>query len=237
MALLWNHSRLFVFLIYKYNAIAPLKVLIALRQMLKNTMIQPTITYINSYSDVTYCPEHEFPEYAFIGRSNVGKSSLINMMAGKTVAHVSNAPGKTSSINFFMVDSKWYLIDLPGYGYAKSSKKQRDAWEYMVKGYLSERANLVCTFVLIDSGIPPQAVDLEFIHWLGEKMLPFAIIFTKYDKKKYQRGGYTIEEFKRVLGETWEELPPTFISSSESSMGKEELFEYIKMINQQLLKN
>lgn len=187
--------------------------------------------FVISNTDYKKCPKPDRYEFAFIGRSNVGKSSLINMMTSrKSLAKTSGRPGKTQLINHFLIDESWYLVDLPGYGYAKTSKKNRAAWELMIQDYLINRENLQIVFVLIDSRLDPQRIDLEFIQWLGENQIPFALIFTKADKQSINKGHQSIAKFKKVLKKTWEELPMIFLTSAETSLGKAELSEYIEHI-------
>lgn len=190
-------------------------------------------TFVGSFPSVTNCPKEILPEYAFIGRSNVGKSSLINYLcARKELALVSSRPGKTQMINFFNIDHQWHLVDLPGYGYAKISQKKRKEWESMIRDYFTKREQLVCAFVLIDSNIPPQKLDLEFINWLGEIQLPFAIIFTKCDKSKSLKLEDNINLFKNTILEQWTELPTCFVSSAEKKIGGEEILDFIEEVNQ-----
>ena len=191
--------------------------------------------FVKSSQNVTQCPETSLPEYAFIGRSNVGKSSLINMLTGrKELAKTSSIPGKTQLINHFIINDEWYLTDLPGYGYAKTSKKLRSRWEKMITEYLLKRKNLVATFVLIDSRHLPMKIDLEFINWLGENQLPFFIVFTKTDKKKSAKGVDVIEMYKKELLKSWEELPPMFLTSAKTGKGREEILKTINSINKSL---
>ena len=193
--------------------------------------------FICSSSKISQCPSADIPEYAFIGRSNVGKSSLINMLTGqKVLAKVSSQPGKTKLINHFLINNEWYLVDLPGYGYAKASKKERSVFSNIIDDYISNRENLTLLFVLVDSRLEPQKIDLEFINKLGEYGVPFALIFTKLDKLNQRDKTANIERYKNILLEDWEELPPTFVTSSESSIGREELLSYIADINVQLKK-
>lgn len=182
-----------------------------------------------SSTDVSKCPKTHFPEFAFIGRSNVGKSSLINMLCNrKDLAHTSSKPGKTQLINHFLVNDAWYLVDLPGYGYAKAAKTAREQWEEFISYYLLERKNLVCVFVLIDSRLPIQPVDAQFMQWLGENEIPFCIIFTKTDKLTKNELRKNLEEYQnRMLG-LWEEMPDNFISSAETKIGREEILHYIE---------
>ena len=201
--------------------------------------------YIISSPDVKDCPQSSLPEYAFIGRSNVGKSSLINMLChNPKLAKTSQKPGKTLLINHFEVESsnhkseiinqKWHLVDLPGYGYAQAGQKQREALKRMIERYCLLREQLVCLFVLIDCRHEPQKIDLEFIHWLGENGVPFAIVFTKGDKLGRMRLQENVEAYKARLLEEWEELPPVFVTSSETGLGGEELTAYIEEINHNL---
>lgn len=178
------------------------------------------------------CPASNMAEYAFIGRSNVGKSSLINMLTSKKgLAKTSTTPGKTQLINHFLINKKWYLVDLPGYGYAKVSKTSKAAWDRMIKDYLEKRKNLMTVFVLIDIRLEPQPVDINFIRWLGEKQIPISLIFTKADKISKQQVIFSVELFKRTLLKTWEELPLLFITSSEKKTGRDEILNYIDQIN------
>ena len=177
-------------------------------------------------------PNDNIPEYAFIGRSNVGKSSLINMLVQRRgLAKTSSVPGKTVAINHFIVNDAWYLVDLPGYGYAQHSKKQRDAWRIMISNYITQRRNLVTTFVLVDSRLEPQNNDLGFMEWLGENQVPFCIVFTKADKVSKAELDKNVEMFKAKLLEEWEELPPLFITSSEKKQGRDEVLDYIEQQN------
>ena len=188
-----------------------------------------------SNSDVTKCPATQLPEYAFIGRSNVGKSSLINMLTGrKALAKTSATPGKTMLINHFLINDEWYIVDLPGYGYAKRSKESREQLWRMISGYVLQREQMTNLFVLVDSRLKPQAIDLEFMQWLGENGVPFSIVFTKMDKLGRVAGPAAVEEYKKVLLKTWEELPPIFMTSSEDARGRDEVLGYIDSINRQL---
>ena len=194
-----------------------------------------TAQYIISSPDVNDCPNSQMPEYAFIGRSNVGKSSLINMLChNPKLAKTSQKPGKTLLINHFLINEKWHLVDLPGYGYAQTGQKQRDALRQMIERYCLLREQLVNLFVLIDSRHKPQKIDLEFMEWLGENGIPFSIVFTKADKLSKLRLNENVEAYKNILLESWEELPPIFITSSEKKIGGEQLTAYIEQINEQL---
>ncbi len=185
-----------------------------------------------SNADYRQCPSPDLPEYAFIGRSNVGKSSLINMLTQRNgLAKTSQHPGKTQLINHFLINTNWYLVDLPGYGYAKVSKSERDKWEHMIYEYLRYRSNLVCTFVLIDSRHDPQRVDLEFMEKLGEEGIPFHIVFTKTDKLKSHQVQAQIDRYQEKLLETWDELPLSFITSAEKGQGREAILEAIQTYN------
>ena len=188
--------------------------------------------FLMSNTRMDRLPNDNIPEYAFIGRSNVGKSSLINMLVQRRgLAKTSSVPGKTVAINHFIVNDSWYLVDLPGYGYAQHSKKQRDAWRIMINNYITQRRNLVCTFVLIDSRLEPQNNDLGFLGWLGENQMPFCIVFTKADKVSKAELDRNVEAFKTRLLEEWEELPPIFITSSEKKQGRDEVLDYIEQQN------
>ncbi|MCF2520112.1 ribosome biogenesis GTP-binding protein YihA/YsxC [Dyadobacter sp. CY351] len=189
--------------------------------------------YVMSNSDYEKCPDPVLPEYAFIGRSNVGKSSLINMLTGKkSLAKTSQQPGKTQLINHYFINESWYLVDLPGYGYAKVSKVEREKWEKMIGDYLHNRQNLICTFVLIDIRHSALAVDLEFMAGLGEAGIPFHIIFTKADKLKPNQAINQMEAYRQKLAEVWEEVPPTFITSAEKNEGRDPILEAIETYNQ-----
>lgn len=184
---------------------------------------------------VSMCPKDSKPEYAFIGRSNVGKSSLINMLTGHgRLAKTSATPGKTLLINHFIINNEWYLVDLPGYGFAKRSKKEQQRLQQMISGYILQREQLVNVFLLVDIRLEPQKIDLEFIQWLGESSVPFAIVFTKADKLSATKVAQNAEAYKKVLEETWEEIPPVFVTSSEKRQGRDEVLEYIEQINQEL---
>jgi GTP-binding protein len=191
-----------------------------------------TAEFVISNSDYKKCPEGSMAEYAFIGRSNVGKSSLINMITGNSkLAKTSSRPGKTQLINHFLINKKWYLVDLPGYGWAKVSKDLKEQWGKMIKQYLIHRENLYNVFVLIDSRIPPQKIDLEFVNWLGENQVPLSVIFTKADKVHSPKTATNINDFKTALSENWEELPEFFITSATKKMGDKEITSYISNIN------
>ena len=194
--------------------------------------------FIISNTDVRKCPEGNLNEYAFIGRSNVGKSSLINMLTGhKKLAMTSATPGKTLLINHFLINKSWYLVDLPGYGYAQRSKKVQDQITQIIQSYILHRAQMVCLFVLIDSRHDPQKIDLEFIEWCGENGIPFALIFTKIDKLGPGKAKDNVKRYLKKLEEQWETLPPYFVSSSETRAGKEEILKYIEEINNQIENN
>lgn len=188
--------------------------------------------YSISSPTVSLCPKDTKPEYAFIGRSNVGKSSLINMLCNhKNLAKTSSTPGKTLLINHFIINKEWYLVDLPGYGYAKRSKTQRDKLEQMIAQYILQRVQLANVFVLIDIRHDPQTIDREFIDWLGQSQIPFCIVFTKADKLSPSKVKPAAEAWMQKMLDTWEELPPYFITSSSSRMGREEILNYIEEIN------
>ncbi len=193
-------------------------------------MIIKTAVYTGSFVDVRKCPSQDMGEFAFIGRSNVGKSSLINMLTDHNhLAKTSSTPGKTQTINYFLINKTWNLVDLPGYGFAKVSREKRGEWEKMINGYLIMRDQLLCVFQLIDAAVPPQKIDLEFTNKLGEDQIPFAIIFTKADRRK-KPIAENIELYKKELAENWETLPPIFVSSAENRQGKEEILEYLDVI-------
>lgn len=194
-----------------------------------------TSTFVMSNSDVTKCPNSHLPEYAFIGRSNVGKSSLINMLTGrKNLAKVSGKPGKTRLINHFLINDNWHLVDLPGYGYAKVSKQEKKTFQKYITAYFEKRQQLVNTFILIDCRHEPQPIDLEFLEWMGTNAIPFSIVFTKADKLKPQALEKNVADYKAKLTETWAELPPYFITSSANNTGRDEILEYIQTINETL---
>ncbi|MBR5775996.1 MAG: YihA family ribosome biogenesis GTP-binding protein [Bacteroidaceae bacterium] len=191
--------------------------------------------YLISSAKVGQCPGHESTEYAFIGRSNVGKSSLINMLTGYSkLAKTSSMPGKTMLINHFLINKEWYLVDLPGYGFAKRSKKAQDELEEMISSYILERELMTNLFVLIDVRHKPQRIDVEFMEWLGENGIPFSIIFTKADKLSKSKLTINVETYKQKLLETWAELPPIFVTSAEKGLGEAEVIAYIEGINRDL---
>lgn len=193
-------------------------------------------TFVISNSDYSKCPSDNRPEYAFIGRSNVGKSSLINMLTNnKSLAKTSVRPGKTQLINHFLINKEWYLVDLPGYGYAKIAKTARAEWLKMIKDYFTNREQLVNTFVLVDSRIEPQKIDLDFISFLGRNGIPLSIVFTKVDKQNQRETALNVNAFKNVLAKEWEELPPIFITSSVSGTGRSKILNFIEEINKGLL--
>ena len=194
-----------------------------------------TATYLISAPSVELCPESTLPEYAFIGRSNVGKSSLVNMLTGNSrLAKTSATPGKTMMINYFLINGRWHLVDLPGYGFAKRSKKEQEKFQQMISGYVLHRQQMTCLFVLVDSRHEPQRIDLDFIQWLGENEVPFALVFTKGDKLGKTKLGANVAAYLRALSEQWEELPPHFVTSSVTRAGRDELLDYIQQINASL---
>ena len=185
--------------------------------------------FVKSTADWKLCPPSDKPEVAFIGRSNVGKSSLINMLLeAKGAAKISGTPGKTQLINHFLVEDSWYMVDLPGYGYATISLKVKQGWSKMIENYLLNRENLFCTFILIDSRLKPQKLDLEFITWIGERGLPMALLFTKCDKLKRGELARSKKNYHDALSETWEEIPPFFITSAEKRIGRNEVLSFIE---------
>lgn len=189
-------------------------------------------TFVVSNTDYKKCPDTGLPEYAFIGRSNVGKSSLINMLTNnKSLAKTSVRPGKTQLINHFLINKQWYLVDLPGYGYARISKSARAQWQKMTNDYLLQRETLMNTFVLIDSRLTPQQIDLDFISFLGQNGIPLSIVFTKADKQNQRETALNVNSFKKALSNEWEELPPLFITSSVSGTGRSKILDYIELIN------
>jgi len=188
--------------------------------------------FVTSNTDVKKCPPPDKPEYAFIGRSNVGKSSLINRITNKkALAKISGKPGKTRLINHFLIDNEWYLVDLPGYGYAEVPKKERLKWEQFLKRYILERENLYCLFVLVDSRHEPQKPDLDFMEWLGISQVPFTIIFTKIDKLKPDELKANLKKYEEKMFETWETMPGYYISSAETGDGTAEILNYIELLN------
>jgi ribosome biogenesis GTP-binding protein YsxC/EngB len=201
-------------------------------------MIIKSATFLQSVVDWRKCPVPDLPEYAFIGRSNVGKSSLINMLVNnRKLAKTSSKPGKTQTINHFLINKDWYLVDLPGYGYASISKAMREKWQKMIDDYLTKRENLQLVFVLIDSRLEPQKIDLAFISNLGERGIPFSIIFTKTDKVSQAKVQSNVQKFYNKLAEEWEEMPFRLLSSAETGKGKEEILNYIEQINLQFHHN
>lgn len=191
--------------------------------------------FVISSPTVQQCPADTKPEYAFIGRSNVGKSSLINMLCNhKGLVKTSATPGKTLLINHFIVNNEWYIVDLPGYGYAKRSKKEVEKLDQMIRGYILQREQLVNVFVLVDIRLEPQKIDLDFIEWLGLSGIPFSIVFTKADKLTPNKARQAVEAYKKTLSENWEELPPIFVTSAEKKEGRDEVLDYIDNINQSL---
>jgi len=189
-------------------------------------------TFVISSQSYDKCPKEDLPEYAFIGRSNVGKSSLINMLAGvKKLAKTSTTPGKTQLINHFIINESWYLADLPGYGYAKISKETRAKWEKMIRDYLLKRRNLLTTFLLVDSRIDPQQSDLDIMEWMGANGIPFIIVFTKTDKLTRNEIARNIGHYKKSLLESWEDLPSMILSSATTKLGKEEILNFIEETN------
>jgi GTP-binding protein len=195
-------------------------------------MIIKEASFVSSNTTVAKCPETTLPEYAFIGRSNVGKSSLINMLTNRSkLAKTSSFPGKTQLINHFIINNNWYLVDLPGYGWAKVSKESRENWQKMIKAYLQQRQNLACVFLLIDSRHEPQKSDLDFIQLLGTIGVPFVLVFTKTDKQSSHKTQETIAAYKKTLLQTWEELPPMFLTSAEEKKGRDEILDFIDSVN------
>ncbi|SOC78753.1 GTP-binding protein [Salinimicrobium sediminis] len=192
--------------------------------------------FVISNSDVSKCPDSKLPEYAFIGRSNVGKSSLINSLTNrKDLAKTSGRPGKTQLINHFLINQSWYLVDLPGYGYARVSKREKKTFQKFITAYFEKREQMLCAFVLIDSRHKPQPIDLEFMTWLGEHQVPFCIIFTKADKMKPKALERNINDYKAEMLQTWTEMPQYFVTSSSSGLGKEEVLAFIQSINEGFL--
>ncbi len=198
-------------------------------------MIIKTAEFVVSNQDVAKCPQQDIPEYAFIGRSNVGKSSLINMLTNhKKLAMVSGKPGKTRLINHFLINKNWFLVDLPGYGYAKVSKKEKGVFQKFITQYFNKRQQLVAAFVLVDVRHEPQPIDVEFMYWLGSNQIPFSIIFTKSDKLKPAAIERNVEVYKNKLLESWEEMPNYFVTSSSHGTGRDEVLNYIDNINKNL---
>ena len=196
-------------------------------------MIIKSAQFVISNTDVGKCPEPNFPEYAFIGRSNVGKSTLINMLTNRRkLAKTSVTPGKTQLINHFLINNAWYLVDLPGYGYAKVSKSDRKKWQGFIGTYFQTRTNMLCAFVLIDSRHPPQQSDLDFMVWLGENGIPFNMIFTKIDKVSGRELDKNLSHYENEMLKGWEALPPIFRSSATSGVGREEILGFIGKTNQ-----
>lgn len=194
-------------------------------------MIIKKAEFVVSNTSPEKCPTGNLPEFAFIGRSNVGKSSLINMLVSrKNLAKTSSTPGKTQTINHFIIDDSWYLVDLPGYGYASVGKKAKESWPAMISTYLKKRETLQNTFVLIDSRLDPQANDLDFINWIGKAELPFSLVFTKIDKLSKSALMKTVGTWERTLKKTWEHMPPAFFTSAEKKTGRDELLKYIESI-------
>lgn len=190
--------------------------------------------FVMSNSEVAKCPDSRLPEYAFIGRSNVGKSSLINMLTErKSLAKTSGRPGKTQLINHFLINENWHLVDLPGYGYARVSKTAKKTFQKFITAYFEKREQMLCAFVLVDVRHDPQPIDLEFMEWLGEHQVPFCIVFTKADKLRPKALERNVDNYKSVMLQTWVEMPQYFITSSSTGMGREELLEFIEGINEQ----
>ena len=193
--------------------------------------------FVASYGKVSQIPESTCPEVSFVGRSNVGKSSLINMLTNRIgLAKTSSTPGKTMLINHFIINDEWYIVDLPGYGYARRGKDSREQISKIIRSYILGREQMTNLFVLVDSRHKPQKIDLEFMEWLGENGVPFSIVFTKMDKLGREAGTRNVNEYKKTLLEQWEELPPIFITSSEDRRGRDELLDYIGAINEELKK-
>jgi GTP-binding protein len=191
--------------------------------------------FVISNTDIKLCPTDGKPEYAFIGRSNVGKSSLINMLVDKKdMAKTSGKPGKTQLINHFVINDNWYLVDLPGYGYAKASKTSRATWEKFIADFLTKRETLINIFVLLDARLPPQKIDIEFMGWCGEQGLPFSMVFTKIDKLSSSALQKNLAAYKKEMLKLWEVMPPSFTTSAESKFGREKLLNYIQSINESL---
>ncbi len=194
-------------------------------------MLIQSARFVSSFTALNRLPKPVLPEFAFIGRSNVGKSSLINMLCNQNkLAKVSVTPGKTRTINHFLINSNWYLVDLPGYGYAKASKKDLKIWEDFTGDYLRKRTNLLSTFVLIDSRLKPQAIDISFMEWMATQQIPFAMVFTKSDKLTTQQLKLNVKIYCEFMLETWQELPPVFITSAEKKQGQKEILNYIEQV-------
>jgi GTP-binding protein len=196
-------------------------------------MVIKSATFVVSNTKVSALPAPNMPEYAFIGRSNVGKSSLINMLVNQQgLAKTSQRPGKTQLINHFLINEKWYIVDLPGYGYAKVSKSSREKWEKFIRNYLTKRESLQCIFVLIDSRLEPQKIDLEFCSWLGECQIPFALVFTKADKQSAPKTDQNVAKFNKTLLGWFEEVPPFFVTSAENALGRDKVLSFIHEVNE-----
>lgn len=196
-------------------------------------MIIKSATFVMSNTKVSALPAPNMPEYAFIGRSNVGKSSLINMLVKQQgLAKTSQKPGKTQLINHFLINEKWYIVDLPGYGYAKVSKSSREKWEKFIRNYLTKRENLQCIFVLIDCRLEPQTIDIEFCCWLGECQIPFALVYTKADKQSAPKTDQNVAKFNKKLQGWFEEVPPFFVTSAEKGQGRDELLQFVHEVNE-----
>ena len=194
-------------------------------------MLIKEAVFVVSNTEIKNCPTDKKPEFAFIGRSNVGKSSLINMLTGKKgLAKTSGTPGKTQLINHFIINDQWYIVDLPGYGYARASKTMRSKWEKFIADYLTKRETLMNIFVLLDARLEPQKIDLEFMNWCGEKGLPFSMVFTKIDKLSSSVLQKNLAKYKKEMLKYWDEMPPVFTSSSTSGFGREQLLNYIEVI-------
>jgi GTP-binding protein len=203
-----------------------------------NAMPVKQAEFLVSNSDPAKCPKPDRPEYAFIGRSNVGKSSLINMLTGRnSLAKISGKPGKTQLINHFLIDNDWYLVDLPGYGYAQVSKTDREKFAALIDGYLTGRPNLLCIFVLVDSRIEPQKIDLDFMENLGDRGLPFVIVFTKTEKLGPTKLQATVENYRARLLESWEDVPQMFVTSAVTSVGREDILSFIRPLNEEFWQN
>lgn len=207
------------------------KIVIFAQNIIKMTV--NSARFVISNADVSKCPDDQRHEYAFIGRSNVGKSSLINMLTGqKALAQTSSKPGKTLLINHFLINDSWYIVDLPGYGYAQRSRDSREQIACIIRSYILNRRQMTSLFVLVDSRLKPQKIDLEFMEWLGENAVPFAIVFTKTDKLSPTAVKKSVASYCEKLLEQWEELPPVFVTSSENRRGRTELLDYIEQLNQ-----